>query len=154
MPSVGHRRARKSDDEPLAAELAELLNPKVYDQEDVGAHSGMYGARAEDPEDLDSVLKAVIGKTGARLVAKALYDRAIEGNLQAIIYIFDRLKGRPRQQQEIRHTTEHPLALLMNEVFNDQPKLPGGKRTKALPQPRQEVDVREGASEETWAEIP
>lgn len=115
--------------------------------------SGNPLGRSTTPDDIDEVLRKVLGRGGSRQVAQSLVELALAGHFGAIQYIFDRLKGKPRQSTESNITVEHPLAKLLNEAMYDK-RLPTGKRLPSLPEPSSKDEVREAASEDSGAEVP
>lgn len=143
------------NEEDIVEELTEQLVPSlggITKTSWVKGQSGNPSGKAVPVDDMDEVLKQVLGKAGARAVSQTLVDLALSGNMQAIQYIFDRLKGKPRQATESKLTVNHPLADLLNEAMYDK-RLPSGSSRRALPAPT-EAEVREALSEEVGSEVP
>lgn len=99
--------------------------------------SGNPGGRPGQPDNLTDTLAWLLGKAGAKKLAQALIDMAIgeEGgkpNLQALVYIFDRLEGKPRQAIIETKIQNEPLLEIFRALTNESKRIPE-KKTRALP---------------------
>lgn len=72
---------------------------------------------------LDEVLAAILGKEGAKRLARKLVDLALKGDRQAIMYIYDRLEGKPRQSTIIEKPEENPLVIILQRL-HEREQLP------------------------------
>ena len=70
---------------------------------------------------LTGALASELGVEGARKLAKSLIGLATgpKPNLNAIIYIYDRLEGKPRQAEPEREHREEPLVVVLQGILGD-----------------------------------
>ena len=72
-----------------------------------------------------------------------LVKLALKGDLDAIKYIYDRAKGRPRQAVITSHDEDDPLVLMMRKVIDDNTALEGRTYPVLGAGPIVEAEVRE-----------
>lgn len=103
--------------------------------------TGMLGitGRKAIPDDatLSEALKITLGKNGKAEIARALIGLAKGGDkvspavqLNAIVAIYERVEGKPRQVQVNTHEKEDPLFELLQKALaddTDTKKLPAGQ---------------------------
>lgn len=82
-------------------------------------------------EGLTAMLAWVISKEKSKLLAQTLLQKALDGDLKAIMYIYDRLEGKPRQSIH-DETPEIDPVLLLFEGLRDDGNALEGKNVKIL----------------------
>jgi hypothetical protein len=104
--------------------------------------------RPKAPDDLDELLLFTLRQKGRhRALAEKLVQIAVTGNLDAIKYIYDRAKGRPRQAVITSHDEEDPLVRMMRQVIDDNRALEGRSIPVLQSGPIIEAEVRAYPSE-------
>lgn len=91
--------------------------------------SGNPHGRPPAPDDLDDLLVYALGKTKARFLVDELINLALNGDghvkMRAIEYIFDRIKGKPRQSIEPLSADEPVFLAVLRKLVDDKTALEG-----------------------------
>ena len=72
-----------------------------------------------DDASLDETLAIILGKDGAIKLARKLIDLANKGDKQAIMYIYDRLEGKPTQKVVTEKMDDNPLVVILQRIAGD-----------------------------------
>ena len=109
--------------------------------------SGNPAGSKPDPEDLDELLIHILGKKGARqlveaMIAPATHDDGHIGQ-RAAEYIFDRIKGKPRQTDIVVSTAEPAFVTVLRKLIDDRSALEGHSRPAGALQPAQPRSLAE-----------
>lgn len=166
LPSEGFvaakRKLQPQDGKALEDLFVDVIAPTSEERRVIGrpfqpGQSGNPSGKAAEADGLDANLRLVIGKAGARKLAKTLYDMGIGADgssghvkLSALQYIFDRLEGRPRPTQRDEQEVEDPLVVILRGLVNDRSALEGRPLPAQLG-PVVEGEVREYPSEDAGA---
>ena len=105
--------------------------------------SGNPTGRPPEPDGLTDMLAYQLKKADRRTLARILINMAKRGDLKAIMYIYDRIDGRPRQSVENKTADDDPLLELWRQVYADDSKALAGAAVRAIPGPVLEAEVRE-----------
>lgn len=135
------RKLKLEDEDVPAAEEALLAvveeakdyrTPAMIEKQWAKGQSGNPAGRTRMPDDgLTAMLAWVISKEKSKLLAQTLLNKALEGDLKAIMYIYDRLEGKPRQSV-IDETPELDPVLMIFEGLRDDGHALEGKNVKIL----------------------
>lgn len=152
-------RKRKTLTEAEASDAREYFEDEVFEENagntlgvatrwQKGKRSPNPMGRPKAPEDLDELLLHTLRAKGRhRALAEKLVQIALTGNLDAIKYIYDRAKGRPRQAVVTSHDEEDPLVRMMRQVIDDNKALEGRTIPVLQSGPIIEAEVRTYPSE-------
>lgn len=96
---------------------------------------GVTGPKGEQPDGLTDTIAWVLGKSGNKRLADSLIALATgeKPNLQAIMYIMDRIEGKPKQSVTETHIEGDPLLLLIQSLTDDAKQIEAPTSRPALP---------------------
>lgn len=129
------KKLTQADEKQLEDIFVDVVSPeakKVVGRPFQPGQSGNPTGHPQEAEGLDANLRLVIGKTGARKLARTLFDMATGADgssghvkLSALSYLFDRLEGRPVPQTKDGTPEEEPIILILRKIAGDNSALAG-----------------------------
>ena len=98
--------------------------------------SGNPAGRPVEPDGLTEMLGFRLTKALRKQLADKLISLALNGNLNAITYVYDRIEGRPRQSILNKNEDESPIVTILRGLVvgnAEARRVPARRRPAALP---------------------